>query len=362
MIGVTGTDGSYTFSALRPGAYTLTETQPTGYLDGKDTPGTPATSVAANDTFAIALPPGTNGANNNFGEIPPAPRVTLVVKTNGTDNNSGTGPSIFVGSTVTWSYDIQNTGNAALSNLTLVDSKAGTIVCPATTLAANASLTCVKTGTAVAGQYINTATVTATDPLGTGVTAQSGDRYLGVADKAKPTCVVKTYKGPPFHGTMTFKDTGSGLASLTVTTNTNFKVTMPAFTRGTTTAVTVSATRVDEKKSAQLVIKAVDVAGNAISCDPVVTTVTKLRQDNGNQTFTGIPYAEHIVTVVNGKPGLRRLNVEVNGVMFAVKKLDDNETQVIDVKSAMRRGTNNTITLVPKGRKGESAEVTIADQ
>ena len=73
MIGTTGTDGRYMFTALRPGSYTITESQPPGYRDGKDTQGTPGTGVTANDTFAgILLLPGTNGTDNNFGELPPA--------------------------------------------------------------------------------------------------------------------------------------------------------------------------------------------------------------------------------------------------------------------------------------------------
>jgi hypothetical protein len=96
-------------------------------------------------------------------------------------------------------------------------------------------------------------------------------------------------------------------------------------------------------------------------CDPIATTVTKLKQGRGNQTFTGIPDVERFVTVMNYEPGLRRIDVIVNGVRFAVRKLDDNEVRVIDVGSAMRPGWNNTITLVPRGRKGESALVVIAD-
>ena len=35
------TTGAYSFTDLFPGTYTITETQPAGYLDGKDTIGTP---------------------------------------------------------------------------------------------------------------------------------------------------------------------------------------------------------------------------------------------------------------------------------------------------------------------------------
>lgn len=73
--GSTTTDGTgaYAFTNLRPGSYTITETQPSGYLDGKDTQGTPGNGAASNDVFAtIGLAAGVNGVNNNFGELLPA--------------------------------------------------------------------------------------------------------------------------------------------------------------------------------------------------------------------------------------------------------------------------------------------------
>jgi protocatechuate 3,4-dioxygenase beta subunit len=62
-------DGSYSFAGLRAGTYTLTEAQPAGYLDGKDTIGTPG-GTTANDQFShIVLHTGFGGVNNNFGEV-----------------------------------------------------------------------------------------------------------------------------------------------------------------------------------------------------------------------------------------------------------------------------------------------------
>ena len=64
----TGAGGLYTFGTLRPGNYTISETQPVGFLDGKDTIGTPG-GTSGNDVFSnIVLTEGTNGSNNTFGE------------------------------------------------------------------------------------------------------------------------------------------------------------------------------------------------------------------------------------------------------------------------------------------------------
>lgn len=70
---VTDTNGNYNFGNLRPGTYTITETQPSTLLDGKDTQGTPGNGTVANDAFQnIVLATATSGTGNNFGELPPA--------------------------------------------------------------------------------------------------------------------------------------------------------------------------------------------------------------------------------------------------------------------------------------------------
>ena len=71
----TDANGLYDFTLLRPSGpagYTITEAQPAGYSDGKDTIGSPG-GTTGNDVFSgIALVSGFNGANNNFGELLPA--------------------------------------------------------------------------------------------------------------------------------------------------------------------------------------------------------------------------------------------------------------------------------------------------
>ncbi len=76
---VTTTDatGLYSFTGLRPGTYTISETQPAGYLNGKTTVGVQG-GVQGNDVIsAIPLPPNTNGYNNNFGELKPVIHVDV---------------------------------------------------------------------------------------------------------------------------------------------------------------------------------------------------------------------------------------------------------------------------------------------
>jgi hypothetical protein len=72
----TGEDGSYSFVDLlpcKPGTqYTLTETQPSAFIDGLDAVGDQG-GILANDSMQVQLPllayaDGAQGQNNNFGE------------------------------------------------------------------------------------------------------------------------------------------------------------------------------------------------------------------------------------------------------------------------------------------------------
>ena len=74
----TDEEGIYRFFDLRPGDYSIRETQPAGFEDGLDVPGTvngvPTGQVVANDDLGgIVLPrPGSFAENYNFGERPMA--------------------------------------------------------------------------------------------------------------------------------------------------------------------------------------------------------------------------------------------------------------------------------------------------
>jgi hypothetical protein len=74
----TDAQGFVEFLNLRPGDYTLRETQPSDYLDGVDSLGTvngiPTGDATVNDQFSkLILPsPGSDAVNYNFGERPPS--------------------------------------------------------------------------------------------------------------------------------------------------------------------------------------------------------------------------------------------------------------------------------------------------
>ena len=107
------------------------------------------------------------------------PSVSIRKSTNGEDADSAPGPRIVIGSPVSWTYVVTNTGTINLTNVKVTDDRGVTVTCPGTTLAASQSMTCTGTGTAVEGQYRNVGTVTADSASGA-VTAANASHYLGV--------------------------------------------------------------------------------------------------------------------------------------------------------------------------------------
>jgi len=130
---------------------------------------------------------GTGGAGH-YGDIEGmtcnagekyTPRIDIEKSTNDQDADTGTGPIVEAGSTVTWKYIVSNTGHVALTHVTVVDDKIGTISCPKTELAVQESMTCTQTGTAQPGQYTNVATASGVDPVGKKVEDNDTSHYYG---------------------------------------------------------------------------------------------------------------------------------------------------------------------------------------
>jgi uncharacterized surface anchored protein len=68
----TAGDGSYSFTGLLPGTYNIVQmTQPTGYIAGQDAVGTQGGVLGTNSINQAVVLSGTNGTENDFGEILP---------------------------------------------------------------------------------------------------------------------------------------------------------------------------------------------------------------------------------------------------------------------------------------------------
>ena len=167
----------------------------------------PSTSLAAGASMTCtATGTATAGQYRNVGTVigtPPVgptvsaqdpshyvgvnPAITIKKTVNGDDANTPSGPTILVGSTVTWAYIVTNSGDVALSNVKVTDDKLGIITtCPKSTLAVGETMTCNVSGKATAGAYKNVGTVTG-DYAGTTVTANDPAHYFG----ANPAITIK---------------------------------------------------------------------------------------------------------------------------------------------------------------------------
>ena len=103
------------------------------------------------------------------------------------------------------------------------------------------------------------------------------------------------------------------------------------------------------------------MAGNRTTCDPLLVSVGRRAGKPEDHTFTGIPAAEHLVSVWNGSPGLTDLTVEVNGHRYHLTGLESGELRELDVTGVMEPGDGNVVTLTAHGRPGGEATVLLHD-
>ena len=110
--------------------------------------------------------------------------VDLEKWTNDLDADTPPGALVQVGDTVTWTYRVKNTGTLPLVISSVVDDQEGTISCSAT-LSPGERVDCTASATAIAGQYTNTASVTAAYDGGT-VNDSDQSNYYG--SEGTPEC------------------------------------------------------------------------------------------------------------------------------------------------------------------------------
>jgi uncharacterized repeat protein (TIGR01451 family) len=184
----------------------------------------------------------------------------------------------------------------------------------------------------------------------------------GPIDTTGPTCaIIQKLAGPPVQLRIGVRDMQSGLATIQVTNSTNADTVVPPFTVTTTTQVVVTSTKINQSLSSTVQLRVTDVAGNVTVCDPVADLVVRDSGSSAASTYNGLAAAEHYVSITNGSPGVQRLDVTVNGHTWKLTGLKANEERTLNVASAMRAGSNNTVSVKAYGRPGGSALVVISD-
>jgi hypothetical protein len=262
-----------------------------------------------------------------------------------------------------------------------------------------------KTGTGVTNGSGQTTFTLTNSPAATGVdyinasfvnssslTETSGNvtvTWNAKTDTTPPSCVLAgTVAGPPKQILISVQDGGSGLDKVTVVSHANDTVTVPTFTIGTTKAQTVTATKLNQSLTATVTLTATDVAGNSTTCDPDDVTVpdTGIK---GEHTLTHIKDSEHFVMLQNGpmavtkapvggkpvadakstaervvvppvKLGVDSVDILVNGKLFKTVSPTFN-AETVDIAKAMKKGSDNTITIWANGPKGGSVFVLVHD-
>lgn len=173
LTGLSDQDGDGNADDLAPGATALGEAVKTYEVTDDTTILNTATVFGYDSIINPIRLDATDSATLTVVAPALVPSISIDKLTNGAD-----GVTVLVDGLVVWSYQLINTGNAPLSNISVVDDKGVTVTCPQTTLAVGQSITCDASGTAIKGPYTNTATVSASFGATT-VSATDSSSYFG---------------------------------------------------------------------------------------------------------------------------------------------------------------------------------------
>lgn len=194
---------------------------------------------------------------------------------------AGGGVTITSNITLTPASATNPVGGSHTVTAKIVDSTGNPVAGKTVTFSIDSGPNVGKTGTGVTNASGET-TFTYTDTGGAGTdsisavfTTDAGAQEKATAtkmwvtstgDTTPPSCVLSSKSSTQIQ--VTLQDTGSGLNSVSTTTS-NATASVGSFSSGTTSPVVVTATKTDTSKSASLAIKASDVSGNIVKCDPV---------------------------------------------------------------------------------------------
>ena len=96
--------------------------------------------------------------------------------------------------------------------------------------------------------------------------------------------------------------------------------------------------------------------------DPILLLLVNDKSESATLSAgSDVPRAEDKVTITNGTPGLKKIEIIVNGKTFKVVGLKDGEETTVDISPAMVDGDANQVDFEVKGKPGSYANVMIWD-
>ena len=153
-----------------------------------------AAAPLLNTASAVATPPtgpAITPVASNTVSVPLAQQPSLTIT-----KSTATSSFASVGTVIVYSFDVSNTGNVALTALSVTDANATGITCPTTSLAVGQTTTCTATHTTTqtdldTGSIVNTAQASATPPSGAPLAPVSSNTVTIPASGAPSLTVTK---------------------------------------------------------------------------------------------------------------------------------------------------------------------------
>lgn len=152
-----------------------------------------------------------------------------------------------------------------------------------------------------------------------------------------------------------------GMSAVRVLSATNARVDVPQFAPGAR-RVDLQASKIVPASPAELRLESCIATDAGEYCTPSVLRLSELRIREGKvrtrQTFAGVTSKEGFVTIQNGSPGVRHVEILVNGARSASFSIAEDQVLGFDVTPGMM-AEKNTVTVVASGRPGGNALVTV---
>ena len=237
------------------------------------------------------------------------------------------------------------------------------------------------------------------NPTPLAVNLGSGENRAAVdfpyTEATQPVCTVGAPSGSPTRVNLTLRD-GSGLRRIVVRVVSNFSVAINGgapvtgpvtlnLPTPTTGDFAVTATQSNTAQAASVELDVVDAFGNQVSCGSTVPASTTpmpepsvpqppppgdgdvIHRELSGRGRLDIEIVKvngtmRYVTIRNGRQGLEHVEVWVNHRWFLSGKLQDGQVKTIDIGRALVAGKKNRIVLVGRGRRYDSAIVTISSR